>query len=149
MGDVVIKMDPERKAQWVAALRSGNFPQGKEQLLTGTVEQGSYCCLGVLCELYRRDTGNGEWTTDGPREENYFEVEEGDRSWSSLPVGVARWAGFVNELDAIPLGAQDPQVRQEIKLPGDLIRTEPIALANLNDSGTPFDEIADLIEEQL
>lgn len=42
------KMNPEIKAKWVAALRSGEYKQGKGSLSTG----GEFCCLGVLCDLY-------------------------------------------------------------------------------------------------
>jgi hypothetical protein len=38
----------ENAKKWVAALRSGDFRQGKCALLT---EEG-YCCLGVACALH-------------------------------------------------------------------------------------------------
>lgn len=39
-------MKPELKAKWVAALRSGEFAQGKGKLVD---ESGTrFCCLGVL-----------------------------------------------------------------------------------------------------
>jgi hypothetical protein len=34
--------------RWVAALRSGKYRQGSGRLL---LEDGSRCCLGVLCDL--------------------------------------------------------------------------------------------------
>ena len=42
-------MDENLKADWVAALRSGEFGQLSGQL--GNEREGSYCCLGVLCEV--------------------------------------------------------------------------------------------------
>lgn len=36
-----------RKAEWIAALRGGNFRQGKYTLKT----DGGYCCLGVACAV--------------------------------------------------------------------------------------------------
>lgn len=42
-------MDPTIKAQWVAALRSGEYQQGKHVL--HNVDENTYCCLGVLCDL--------------------------------------------------------------------------------------------------
>ena len=41
------KLPPELKVEWLAALRSGNFPQttGRLHSIYG------YCCLGVVCEL--------------------------------------------------------------------------------------------------
>jgi len=40
-------MVPEIKAQWVAALRSGEYVKGRNHLQ----KDGKFCCLGVLCEL--------------------------------------------------------------------------------------------------
>lgn len=41
--------DKEIKAKWVAALRSGEFKQGKHYLHKGE----TFCCLGVLCEILK------------------------------------------------------------------------------------------------
>jgi hypothetical protein len=45
-------VNPEIKAAWLAALRSGEYEQGKYALTTET-ESGTlqHCCLGVLCEI--------------------------------------------------------------------------------------------------
>ena len=42
------------KADWVAALRSGKYKQGKERLKANSVDDPNlceYCCMGVLCEI--------------------------------------------------------------------------------------------------
>lgn len=44
-------MDPRIKANWLAALRSGKYRQGKEMLFDP--EERSYCCLGVLRSVHR------------------------------------------------------------------------------------------------
>lgn len=41
-------MDAELKERWVAALRSGKYPQGRDNLRE---PEGGFCCLGVLCDL--------------------------------------------------------------------------------------------------
>lgn len=41
------KLDPVFKAQWIAALRSGEYKQGKHRLF----KDGAYCCLGVACKV--------------------------------------------------------------------------------------------------
>lgn len=50
--ETVIKMAPELKARWIAALRSGQFKQCDGQLRED-LDDGScaYCCLGVLGEV--------------------------------------------------------------------------------------------------
>jgi hypothetical protein len=44
-----IKLDPEFKAKWCAALRSGEYKQGKHVLRNP--EDNSYCCLGVAYKV--------------------------------------------------------------------------------------------------
>lgn len=48
-------MNPEIKKQWIEALTSGEYQQGKLMLgLQGEPDKGEpdkFCCLGVLCEL--------------------------------------------------------------------------------------------------
>lgn len=51
MAEPRTKLDPEFKAQWLAALRSGEFKQGKHALCRITPEGDEYCCLGVAHEL--------------------------------------------------------------------------------------------------
>ncbi len=41
------RLSPELKAEWLKALRSGQYEQGRERLH----HDGQYCCLGVLAIL--------------------------------------------------------------------------------------------------
>lgn len=41
-------MTPELKAKWIAALRSGQYKQGKGALCS----KDTFCCLGVLAEVF-------------------------------------------------------------------------------------------------
>ncbi len=76
-------MNEQIKAEWLAALRSGEYPQGKNQLRT----KWGYCCLGVLCDIHAK-AGLGEWSTDEYRSYVYL----GD---SQLPPSsVITWAGL-------------------------------------------------------
>lgn len=54
-------MNQEIKKQWVEALRSGKYQQGRETLRT---KDNKFCCLGVLCDLVAPDA----WQTDGDSE---------------------------------------------------------------------------------
>lgn len=59
-------MNPELKAKWLEALRSGRYQQGKTCLRAGD----AFCCLGVLCDVSEQ----GKWT-DGDST-RYFTVTD-------------------------------------------------------------------------
>lgn len=124
------KMNPEVKTLWVQALRSGEYPQGKGRLnrthsLTDMQPTG-YCCLGVLCDVYNKNTGKGKWVPN--RTFGYtFVAAPNDMSATAVPHTVAGWAGL-NQYSALS------------------------HLVELNDSRTmnrDFNGIADWIEENL
>ncbi len=46
-------MRADVKAIWVAALTDGSYQQGRKSLRQGD----SFCCLGVLCDLHAKETG--------------------------------------------------------------------------------------------
>ena len=120
-------MDKHIAERWVQALRSGQYQQGQGELHPDT---NSYCCLGVLCDLYRVEQGKGEWRKGPMRgENNIFTVddEEGYES-SVLPESVKDWAGMHSSVGEI-VGTVD-------------------ALSSLNDEGMEFPQLADLIEKK-
>lgn len=114
-------MNKEVKRAWVEALRSGEYKQ-----CTGRLRrEDGYCCLGVLCDLYKKDHQDSNW------EGNYFFLFHGehtDTAMSYLPEKVIKWAG---------LSSENPQYDGDGTLSG------------LNDEGATFDEIADVIEGNL
>jgi len=71
---VTEKMNPEVKELWLAALRSGEYKQGRQRLRT----DDEFCCLGVLCDLAVK-AGAVDGFDDG--------------GWY-LPDDVATWAGL-------------------------------------------------------
>lgn len=121
-------MKPEPKAKWLEALRSGEFLQTQEGELR-TKDGGQFCCLGVLCEVYRRETNGPDWDIV-TRHHGQGYLGEG----AYLPNEVRDWAG---------LNAQNPSVQ----LDGSVFNTT--TLADMNDAGKLFREIADIIEEHL
>lgn len=48
-------MDAELKAKWIAALRSGEYKQGRDRLRCGN----TFCCLGVFA-----DVAGFKWRSD-------------------------------------------------------------------------------------
>lgn len=85
------KLNPGVKAKWVTALRSGDYRQGTLRLRWRGTGRDTYCCWGVLTDLYRKETGNGEWQGDSVS--GYLFVD-GDQEDSCGPTeNVCKWAG--------------------------------------------------------
>lgn len=87
-----IKMNPEAKAKWLDALESDEFTQAADSLRVTLADGGEgHCCLGVMCEVFRRATGRGEW--DG---QQFVITADGgdDVGIGILPNAVAVWAGL-------------------------------------------------------
>lgn len=126
-------MNPEIKEKWLAALRSGEYEQGQGHLRQQDADGvNKFCCLGVLCELAvtegmipaanNRDTHVYSY---GPLEAVHMP-----------PDTVEEWAGLDHDETKV-----NPQGFLESSVYG--------KLPALNDAGTTFAEIADLIEEGL
>lgn len=111
-------MNAKVKRWWLKALRSGKYNQGRCFLRLN----GDYCCLGVLCDVYQKQTGKGEW-----RDRVFFDGA-GDDSSGYLPRAVQEWAG---------LSVSNPLLGRML------------TAAELNDSGKSFEFIAGRIEKCL
>jgi len=137
------KVNPEVKAKWVAALRSGDYKQATGHLRvttgTGDNQQDGFCCLGVLCDLAVKAEviGEPDAVTLDPVKKIYRYDGEGTM-W--LPAKVADWA----EMPAGP--HRDNPFVPDPRFHGEGMRQH---LASLNDDKVSFDEIADLIEQYL
>lgn len=132
-------MNPEIKAQWIAALRSGEYTQTKGYLhrteADGDTPAG-YCCLGVLCDIAEKaEVVTGEIIDSGyhgaPKRLRYY---DGDAQ--TLPGNVVEWSGMRNENPAVNVHTN--------------VRVTFETLAALNDAHDyTFAQLADLIEAQL
>jgi len=141
-------MKPEIKAQWVAALRSGEYKQYRG-VLTRTDDKGkpvAHCCLGVLCDLAVKAGVAAATPAEGRCVKVYH------------PVGTSYTASYYK--DGIPFAVADDALLPQVVvdwagLPSStpmvnyLAKSQSYALTALNDHGTSFKEIADLIEKQL
>lgn len=54
-------MDSVLKQEWITALRSGKYQQGKRKLRSTT--DNTFCCLGVLCDILSNQN-IGNWKGD-------------------------------------------------------------------------------------
>ncbi len=111
--------------KWTDALRSGRYAQGINYLC----RNGSYCCLGVLCELQGRPRrparSDGVVVFDGQAQslDGINPVTKALRSAGDLPRGVlCRIDGLSNEF------------------------TDAGSLAEFNDAKVSFNDIATIIE---
>lgn len=137
------KINKKALREWVAALRSGDYQQGRYRLVHTYNARREYCCLGVACHVFA---------------ERMNFVEDGDfffmNGWkapysSSLPPDLSSHfdidgeGGFwMDKEDANTLGISEHHIlrRQDGSFKMSLIR--------LNDEyGFTFEQIADVIEK--
>ena len=116
------------KKKWIAALLSGEYKQAQGRLHEpGT---SSYCCLGVLCDLYRKETGKGQWDMNG-----CFEVNGGVSGRGVPTRAVWMWGGLPDHNPDVNLSSYN------------LMSNGTLAAGN--DAGLTFAQIAEVIEAQL
>lgn len=73
-------MDKKIKKQWVSALKSGEYKQGKNALCRGNQHGTFYCCLGVLSDLaVKAGACSREMAFKGNRDLNSVVIE-----WAGL-----------------------------------------------------------------
>lgn len=140
----MLNMNEDIKAEWVAALRSGQYSQTCSYLsVVGQKEAdyipSGYCCLGVLCELAVQHgvIPPPHTQTDDNLATVRVYGEYDDKATALLPMAVVRWAGLADIDPPILYAPRDgsPRVRQAAALNDDL--------------GMSFTEIADAIEQEV
>jgi len=111
-------MKKEIADQWLAALRSGQYTQGRGALRDCKDGQEAFCCLGVLCELAVLE-GKAERFGNSYSDCKVF-----------LPRSVAEWSGMSQIDGSLPETMAKP------------------ALFQLNDDkGWSFEQLAEHIEK--
>ena len=93
------RMKAEIKSLWVAALRGGEYTKGNGMLKTEATMDNSacHCALGVLCELYIKETGRGSWVSRNEWGDLSFRYRDGSAWLNSSffpPQEVVDWAGL-------------------------------------------------------
>lgn len=124
-------MDAELKASWIAALRSGEYPQTQGRLRQWVdKDEPSFCCLGVLCEVHP----NIEWRSEHGSYVADESLADSQFKFMSLSLGnVGIRLGLDKHFEANNGATMDAES----------------ILMGRNDRGETFDEIADWIEENL
>jgi hypothetical protein len=138
-------MNPEIKTAWLEWLRANGDKQGQGLLRSW---DDKICCLGGLCELAvqagivqaRRRPDHYGVSDPGAMEyfnPNFGEDEGGwDSDHTVLPNAVIAWAGLED---------YDP----DVNINGGDADDEHTSLSSINDAGTDFGLISELIEAQL
>lgn len=125
-----MKLTPkEARSAWVTALRSGEYEQDRKVLHRTNAQGDSFCCLGVACDLYQKLEGGLERSIHNG---NGCVCYNG--KWDVLPDEVMLWLGlnrrnggyFINNPNGNPCDS----------------------LSSRNDNGTPFTQIAKIIESK-
>lgn len=120
-------MNEQIKQEWIDALRSGEYEQGKGSLRD---RDQRYCCLGVLCDLAVKHgvIQAPTYYEDVDQPESFgLYIYEGQGGL--LPQSVVQWSGLSNNTG----GFGDKFQRQ--------------TLVDMNDGGASFETIADIIED--
>lgn len=109
------------------ALTSGEYTQAQRSLRT----ENGFCCLGVLCDLYRKETGDQkEWSVD--IDVNGVVTHSFLGETGVLPYEVRNWAGMKSDNGGFDMDHEG-------------YRT--LCLSGMNDGGCTFEEIAEAIKE--
>ena len=111
-------MKTEIATLWINALLSGDYKQVKGKLHS----ESGFCCLGVLCDLFKKETNKGRWKM-GEEEHAQFYIGE-EIATGVLPEAVVDWAGLDSNIGKFHAGP---------------------SLIILNDGGKSFAEIAEII----
>lgn len=147
-------MDENLKKEWTNRLRSGKYRQGASYLEFSDIDDKiSHCCLGVLCDLAVERGIIIREIHEGGNSENSISFFGDDRGMISdvLPSTVVEWAGLDGNNPSVQApydsvfgdcerwGCEEDDVSS-------LVWKE---LAELNDNGFTFEQIADWIDSTL
>lgn len=136
MTDLTLNSSPEEvREAWAAALESGEYEQGMGKLCRVDDEGNrTYCCLGVLTEMYRLAGGAVLWKSSESQGILASSVINGYEEEENYLVGrVQRWAGLFSHIGWY-------------QKDGDMRGSD--TLANRNDNGATFEEIAEIIRSE-
>lgn len=115
----------ENAQAWVATLRSGAYKQGQGAL--HNLDRDEYCCLGVACDMFDKANpgviSQTSFVRSGPME--VFAGQTG-----VLPSVVQKWLGLSGREGSFNFDGKFSSLTEQ------------------NDTGSTFEEIADLIESE-
>ena len=137
-------MNIEIKQRWINALRSGNY----KQCYSALKKEDCFCVVGVLCDILKNEL-NAEWIPV-----SYWDVINGDVEYFIYSKYVVDRPGMSFESFYYPensffkyCGVTEYEGLSNLRV---MYKNSRVLLNRLNDSHKlSFDELADLIEENL
>lgn len=85
----------ENVRAWSAALRSGEYTQGRFKLKTVDGDLIGYCCLGVGAEVFIKRTDGAKWVGSSMQENcELVQIKEGRLAGLTLPSVIADYFGI-------------------------------------------------------
>jgi hypothetical protein len=120
------------KADWITALRSGDYQQGKKRLLEHTEQGDRYCCLGVGADILSKAGHDLQW-----------------QRCDNTSVIKSEEAGGLSSIGLMFVGGTPVWLKEVLARRGliTLHKTTEMELMRLNDDGISFSAIARFIEE--
>lgn len=148
---MTLSMKADIKERWVEELRSGKYIQGGGDLHwigpVGNREkaQERFCCLGILSKMCA-EAG----AVVAEKDDHMYTVAYGESMDTAyLPKEVVEWAGLVydgeRQYTDAPIEEARGILHTGLHVPSQDVRS----LAMMNDSGVPFEEIAQVIEDEV
>jgi hypothetical protein len=128
-------MNIQMLTEWVAALRSNDYVQGNLALKRINGSLVSFCCLGVVQDLYAKKFPD--------------EYEWGGTTFIGKTSGGIQTSSLLNDISKDLLGRCENRTGDIYSLYGRRERGRggnPVSLMELNDDGFTFSQIADMIE---
>ena len=126
-------MNRENMLTWIEALESGEYPQTQRVLHDGK----GFCCLGVLCDI-----NNVEWKRDSLG--NFFYLDTKEHGGLPGPT-IMSWLDIDLQELRIPVSSLTHEQWQRLGLLGESPRA---SVANMNDQGFSFAEIAAILRKE-
>lgn len=126
--------------KWTKELESGRYRQVTDALKRSRGKKAyGYCCLGVLCDIYVRETGKATWeAVDFDSEQKTFSSEK-DKEDSVLPQEVKMWAGMKSDNGQFSTAIQ-------VGPPEERLECESLVVTN-DDFKMSFKEISKIIRK--
>lgn len=121
------------QTKWIAALRSGKYPQGKSKLCQINNGVRRYCCLGVGCMVINEDEPGAIDETS-----SIYGIAF-DKSTHCMPIkaqsilGLHDSCGCANDGNA-PLSALNDNLNKTLPEIADILETKPESYFKSNDS---------------